>query len=83
MKKYLNSLGYKYKITTDDYAIPRHNVVIKDPAIEIEGSYNLMDDENWAEFDNIHQRIKEKNKLEYGVYSTFNNVALFVKELKK
>lgn len=82
MKKYLDSLGYKYKITTDDYAIPRHDVVIEKPAIETKGWYSLMDDEDWAEFSSIHRRIKEKNKLKYGVYSTFNNVAWFVKELK-
>ena len=82
MKNKAESLGLKYKITTDRDCSPRHEMVIEDPNMSEKGFYTWLEDDEWEEFKKIAKDFEKKYPRMF-LPSTFNPYALFVKELKK
>ena len=80
MKNKVESLGFKYRITSDDYCYPRHTLLIEDPNIEKTGCYDWLEDEEWEEFLQIGENLKKKYPDAY-LYNTFNRGAIFKKRL--
>ena len=82
MKNKVESLGFKYRITTEENCFPRHMMMIEDPNIEKKGVYTWLEDDELEEFNKISKDFQKRYPKMF-LPSTFNAGAVFTKDLGK